>query len=175
MRLTAFQSVGGFDATLIAGEEPELCHRLRRNDWRIYRLDADMTVHDADMKRFSQWWRRCARTGYVSAEGAHRLGREKEHYAVRPFLSTWFWGLLLPITAFGAAWPTRGLSLMLLVGYFILASRIHRGIRHKGASAADSALYAFFCVLSKFPAMEGQIRYISRVVRRQQGSLIEYK
>jgi hypothetical protein len=30
-----------------AGEEPELCVRLRRRGWRILRLDAEMTRHDA--------------------------------------------------------------------------------------------------------------------------------
>ncbi|MCZ7679546.1 MAG: hypothetical protein M5U28_12595 [Sandaracinaceae bacterium] len=34
MRLDALLSVGGFDETLIAGEEPELCVSLRRAGWK---------------------------------------------------------------------------------------------------------------------------------------------
>ena len=56
-RAEAFKAVGGFNAGMIAGEEPEYCYRLRRAGWRIYNLDALMTLHDADMRRFSQWWK----------------------------------------------------------------------------------------------------------------------
>jgi GT2 family glycosyltransferase len=35
MRVEAFQQVGGFNPALIAGEEPELCVRLRQKGWKI--------------------------------------------------------------------------------------------------------------------------------------------
>ena len=35
MRASAFQQVSGFDASIIAGEEPELCVRLRQKGWKI--------------------------------------------------------------------------------------------------------------------------------------------
>jgi len=38
MRVGAFREVSGYRADLICGEEPELCVRLRRNDWRIWHL-----------------------------------------------------------------------------------------------------------------------------------------
>jgi hypothetical protein len=41
----AFQQAAGFNDALIAGEEPELCVRLRQKDWKIFRLDAEMTLH----------------------------------------------------------------------------------------------------------------------------------
>src|SRR5262249_3908521 len=47
MRVDAFEAVRGFRDTLIAGEEPELCVRLRAAGWRVWRLDAEMTIHDA--------------------------------------------------------------------------------------------------------------------------------
>ena len=40
---------------------------------------------------------------------------------VRQSRSNWFWGLLLPVAAAGAAWPSHGLSLLLLLGYPVLA------------------------------------------------------
>ena len=70
VRADAFEAVGGFDARLIAGEEPELCARLRQAGWKIWRLDAEMTSHDAAMTRFGQWWRRAVRSGYGYAQGA---------------------------------------------------------------------------------------------------------
>ena len=48
-RVTAFEAVGGFDATLGAGEEPELCRRLHRAGWQTHRVDTPMALHDADM------------------------------------------------------------------------------------------------------------------------------
>jgi len=63
MRLDALAAVGGFDPSLIAGEEPELCVRLRAAGWKIERLDAEMTLHDAAMERVEQWWKRTVRSG----------------------------------------------------------------------------------------------------------------
>src|SRR5512139_2136631 len=38
MRVDAFEEVHGFRPDLIAGEEPELCVRLRASGWKIWRL-----------------------------------------------------------------------------------------------------------------------------------------
>ena len=65
IRAEAFKAVAGFRDELIAGEEPELCLRLRELGWNIWRLDAEMTHHDAAITRFSQWWKRTVRSGYA--------------------------------------------------------------------------------------------------------------
>ena len=64
IRAEAFEAVGGFDPTAAAGEEPELCQRLRKAGWSVWRIDAEMTRHDLGMTRFRQWWRRQYRSGY---------------------------------------------------------------------------------------------------------------
>ena len=74
MRADAFAAACGFRADLIAGEEPELCVRLRANGWKVWRLAEEMTLHDATMTRFGQWWRRTLRGGYAFAEGASLHG-----------------------------------------------------------------------------------------------------
>jgi glycosyltransferase involved in cell wall biosynthesis len=56
MRVTALDQVGGYNPDIIAGEEPDLCFRLRERGWEIWRIDGDMTLHDAAMTRFGQWW-----------------------------------------------------------------------------------------------------------------------
>ena len=38
VRTTAFEEVGGFLPRIMAGEEPELCIRLRERGWKIWRL-----------------------------------------------------------------------------------------------------------------------------------------
>ena len=72
IRVDALRDVGGYDPTLTAGEEPELCARLRSRGWTIWRLDAPMTIHDAAMYRFRQWWLRAMRSGYGYAQVWHK-------------------------------------------------------------------------------------------------------
>ena len=48
-RTEAFRNASGFNEEIIAGEEPELCLRLRRNGYLIYRLPVDMACHDANI------------------------------------------------------------------------------------------------------------------------------
>ena len=114
MRTAALTQVGGFDARLIAGEEPELCVRLRRAGWRVWRLDAEMTLHDAAMTRAGQWWRRTARAGYAAAEGAAMHGRPPERHGVDKTRRALLWGLALPLAAvLGALWTPWALLLLL--------------------------------------------------------------
>jgi GT2 family glycosyltransferase len=67
MRVDAFLDVGGFDPTVMAGEDTELCNRLRLKGHGILHVDADMVRHDAAMMRLGQWWRRALRAGYGAA------------------------------------------------------------------------------------------------------------
>ena len=176
MRVACFQAVGGFDASLIAGEEPELCLRLRAKGWKIERLDVDMTLHDAAMQHFSQWWRREKRTGYAFAEAAHRFGSPPEHFRVALARRNWFWGLVLPVAALAPAYWTGGSSLILLLAYPLLWARVFRYCRTGRAfTAADAAVYAMFCTIGKFPQVAGQLKYVFAQMRRRPASIIEYK
>jgi GT2 family glycosyltransferase len=175
MRVSALRAVNGFNAALIAGEEPELCLRLRQSGWTILRLDAEMTLHDAAMTRFGQWWRRAGRAGHAFAEGAALHGHEPGHYCVRQTLSGWVWGLLLPLIVLGTAVPTRGKSLLLLSLYVLLALRIIWRSRGAGMPRNDAVVYGAFCTLSKFPQMLGQLRFVALGFLGRRSTLIEYK
>ena len=118
VRTVAFREAGGFNPAFIAGEEPELCVRLREKKWTLHRLDADVALHDADMHRFSQWWQRTTRAGYAFAEGAHTHGWRPERYCVREVRSGWAWGLLLPLTGLGLAWLTNGWSVLAMLAIY---------------------------------------------------------
>ncbi len=176
MRVESFQQVGGFNPTLIAGEEPELCVRLRQKGWKIIRLDAEMTIHDAQLTSFSQWWKRAIRAGHAYAEGAWLHGREPERHWVKESRSIWFWGLLLPVLALGMAWPTHGFSLLLLIGYPLLTYRIYRHMRlSRGFISIDAAIYALFCMMIKFPQVQGQSQFHLSRLLRQRPKMVEYK
>ncbi len=134
-RLAPFLAVGGFAPELIAGEEPDLCHRIRQKGWRIRRIDRDMTLHDAAMTRFSQWWQRNRRSGYATAEALVRRG--KGNLALwRQVASNCAWALPL----LWVLWP-------------ILWVRIC--LRH-------GPLEASFLTLGKLPHMQGQIDYLRK-------------
>ena len=177
MRAAALGAAGGFDARLIAGEESELCLRLRRAGWQIVRMDREMTLHDAAPHRFGQWWRRAVRAGHAYAEGAFLHGGGPERFRVRELLSILVWGLALPLLALAVAPWTRSGSLLLLVGgYAFLASRVcaHR-LRH-GDPVRDACLYALTTVIGKIAQAEGALRFAwNRFARGRGSDLLEYK
>ncbi len=174
MRTKAFGEAGGFDPQVIAGEEPELCVRLRQRGWKIFRIDAEMTIHDAAMTRFRQWWKRAIRAGHAFAEGAAMHGNAPERHWVRETLSNVLWGWLLPLLSLGLAWPSRGLSLLLLAAYPLLAWRIERRSRARMVPA-DARVYALYCVLGKFPMFIGCAQYLFSRATGVHRRPIEYK
>ncbi|MBD2777909.1 glycosyltransferase family 2 protein [Iningainema tapete] len=176
MRVSALQQVGGFNPTLIAGEEPELCVRLRRAGGKIFRIDADMTIHDAQMTRFGQWWKRNLRAGHAYAEGSWLHGGSPERHWLKESRSIWFWGLLLPLITVASVWFTSGFSLLLLlVAYAVLVYKVYKYTLKRGYNFSDAALYSLSCLLGKFPQVQGQLQFhISRLLKRQR-TLVEYK
>ena len=181
IRREAIEAVGGFNETMIAGEEPELSVRLRSNGGRIVRLAAEMTRHDAAMTRFGQWWRRARRAGHAYAEGAALHGRGPFRHNVRQLRSAWLWGVVLPaMAATGAAiapflgpiwWavPAAVLGLLLLQTFRIASKR-------RRAGAGERAfVYAVFCMIAKPAQAIGAVEFhINRLLGRRR-RLIEYK
>ena len=176
LRVDALRKVGGYDETLIAGEEPDLCVRLRAAGGRILRIDAPMTIHDAAMTRFGQWWKRTIRNGWAYAEGAARHGAPPERHWVRPTRSALVWGLAVPLAVVVAVAVVGPFALLLLLPYLLLGWKIRRWRRRAlGDNGRDASLYALFCVVAKLPEALGVVRF--RWVRATGGGarLIEYK
>lgn len=166
MRVAAFQQVGGFDDTLIAGEEPELCLRLRRAGWQVWRIDAEMTLHDAALTRFSQWWRRARRAGHAAAEGVLMHGRGPERYNVNRTIRAVFWGAVVPISAGVGAVITPWFGLVFL----LWPAQVLR-LRLRG----ETWTQAVFLVLGKLPEALGAMGAILDRVQGRRRGLIEYK
>jgi glycosyltransferase involved in cell wall biosynthesis len=172
MRAPAFESVHGFRPDMIAGEEPELCVRLRSAGWKIWRLDQDMTLHDAAMAHFGQWWKRTLRAGYAFAEGVHLHGAPPERHFVREWRRAWTWGLAIPLVTVGAtAWlGIWGLAVLLVypIQIFRLALLGPRSMRENWSRAV-------FLVLGKFPEVIGQLNFVYNKMTSKTAHLIEYK
>lgn len=165
MRVTAVQEVGGYRESLIAGEEPELCVRLRSNGGRIRRLDADMTFHDARISTIFQWWARSRRTGYAFAEGAALHGGPPERHWVKEHRRALAWGVFLPLALVFLAlfWSVS------LLGFVAYPLQILRLSKQMGWEVAT------FTVLGKFPEALGALEYHFNHLRHRQRGLIEYR
>jgi len=175
LRADAFRQVKGYNGALIAGEDPDLGVRLRQKGWLILRIDGEMTLHDMAMTRFSQWWRRSTRSGYAYAEGAAMHGGPPERHCVREIRRIILWGIVVPCVILGLAWPTRGLSLLLCLGYPLHAASIARRQGKAGLPPRDAWLYGVACVVGRFPNTVGAVRYwYGRLTGRHQ-AIIEYK
>ncbi len=175
VRLAAFQQVGGFNADVIAGEEPELCVRLRAAGWSIHRIDHEMTLHDAQMTRFKQWWKRAVRAGHAYAEGAAMHGKSADRHWVRECRSAWAWGFGVWFIALAAAPFTYGVSLVLLLGYLLLAWRVYKYGLRRGWSSRQARLYAAFTVLGKAAHCVGMLTYWLNRMRGKRTRIMEYK
>lgn len=174
MRLAALRQVDGFDPKVIAAEDDEICVRLRAAGWKILRIDAAMSEHDAAISRFGQWWKRAVRGGHGFAEGFAMHGQPPERHFARELRRCVWWGLVLPLIIIGLAWPTRGHSVVLLLGYGVTAWRAYRSRRRRGDSPADARLFAAFSVVAKFAELLGAVRYAYRRLLKRAPRLIEY-
>ncbi len=166
MRVAALRDAGGYREDLIAGEEPELCVRLRQAGWRIWRLDAEMTAHDAQIMRFGQWWQRSKRAGHAFAEGAALHGAAPERHWVAETRRALLWGALGPAAIV--------LSFVLLGPWGLLVALVYplqvlRLARRGGLS------WAFFSVIGKFAEARGALGYYWRRISGTEKRLIEYK
>lgn len=172
IRAEAFRAVGGFRAGLIAGEEPELCVRLRAAGWLVWRIDNEMALHDAAMTRFGQWWRRSVRSGYAFAEGAALHGAAPARHWVRETRSALAWGAGVPAAVL-VGWLALGpMALLALLIYPTQAARLF--ISGSGP-ARVRAWRAFFLVVGKFPEAVGQFKFHVHRAGAGRSGLIEHK
>lgn len=176
MRAAPVKSVGGFNDAMICGEEPELCIRLRQQGWKIYAIETDMALHDMDMHRFGQWWKRSVRGGWAVAEGAAMYAHLPERYMKKENISGWVWGAVFPMLMVSLVAVSHGATLLLLLfAYALLFFKIYTYRQKIGEGNKKSFLYAFFCTLSKVPQAIGQAKYWINRWQNKPATLIEYK
>jgi glycosyltransferase involved in cell wall biosynthesis len=176
-RVAALRASGGFDDSLVAGEEPELSQRLRRQGWKLLQVTDPMAVHDAQLLRFGAWWKRTYRSGHAYAQVCS-MGtglRIRTRFGLRQSLRVWFWAFVVPLAATAAALlqPLAGLAVLAL--YPIQVVRVAIGVLRQGHGPKIAAFYAGTWLPSMFAQWLGQCRFLlGRLTRRRTG-LIEYK
>jgi hypothetical protein len=172
IRTEAFEKAGRYLDALIAGEEPELCVRLRAAGWRVWRLDQEMTLHDAAMLHFGQWWRRQIRSGYAFAQGAYLHGNGPDRHWVWESRRALIWSIFIPVGAIIGLMMFGSLAGLLLLIY---PMQILRRMTNMSGSFVLRGQFAFFEQLSRFPEAIGQLRFVRDRVLRRRSRLIEYK
>ncbi len=179
MRRRALLETGGFDEGLIAGEEPELCRRMRARGYTILHIDHPMTGHDLQITHWCQYWRRATRAGHAYAEVSERYrgsndpswASERRGNLIRG--SLWPFSLVVAVLLsfrFGYLAPTLWLTM------FLLASvRSAWKARWKETNPRILLLYGIHSHIQHAPILVGQLQY---KLDKKQGTtrrLIEYK
>lgn len=182
-RVSALRAVDGYSNALIAGEEPDLCLRLRREGWTLLRVDAAMTLHDAAISSFSAFWKRTERGGFAYAEHVWIHGNGAIPSWRRQLFGIIFWGLMLPLLLLICiiAFVSQGCFPALVATMVVLSLyplQITRVARNKATATADSKFvweYASLVVVGKVAQAIGVLRCWGRHMMRRPGRLIEYK
>lgn len=170
-RLEALREVDGSDEALAAGEEADLCWRLRRRRWRIVCVDGIMAHHDLGMAGFGAYWRRAARSGQAYAEIGLRFARTDDPMWLRELLRN----LLVPpaalvlAAALLALFGPAGLAAAASIVAVRLAWKV-LALRKRMPSLRLRLLYVAHLTFVRLPLFVGTVRYlVRRALRPREG------
>lgn len=166
IRRDTFRAARGFREDLLAGEEPELCSRLRAQGGGIERLDVPMARHESHMLRFSQWLRREYRGGFMDfsvriPDGSQPFARER----FQTYAWTLGWLALCAALVLAGSLPggAAGAWLGLLVGVGLIPLQMLRQVRwcrRKGHDSESARIYGVLVVLLNWPKLVGQLCFL---------------
>lgn len=197
MRANAFHTAGGFDPTVVAGEEPELCQRLRALGGKVYRIDAEMVWHDSAITRFGQWWRRQVRGGYGWMDVVQRFGPGPDGAFERQVRGPRYWAVGWPAALLAVAFPAvawlwvgvstawrpatyaglAGLGAALLIAALLPLNmaRLAAKVRGRLPGWRPAAAFGALTMLAKWANVAGQMRWVRDRRAGRAARLIEYK
>lgn len=173
IRVSAYRSVDGYRENMIAGEEPEMCFRMRELGWKIMRIDAEMTLHDAAMTSITQWWKRHKRAGHAYAESNYLHGDSAEKFRLKETRSDLVWAFLLPLILVASAW--NWLLVFALAIYPVQVLRLTMRDKRRYKKMSHAILVACSNVCSKFPQTVGILTFYKNLLLGKKQQLIEYK
>lgn len=164
-RVSAYSQAGGFDDSVLAGEEPELCSRIRRLGFKVLRIEVSMSLHDMNMHKLSQWWQRGVRGGYGALDVRSRHGVQDFN---RLIFSAWVWVLGWPVLSFvlvaaaGLIFGTTaagGVALLALAVLPLQVLRVARSGQKRGLGRADALGYGALMMVNKWSSAWGHVKW----------------
>lgn len=181
LRVVALREVGGYNDLLIAGEEPEMCVRLRARGWRIWSNGQEMTLHDVAITRLTQWWHRSRRTGYAFAELAALHGDGGDPGWRRLLRSALGWTAINIAAIVGvilfALLDDPLLRLVALAPAALAGVQLLRMARSKRAriGGRHALQWSGLMMVAKAAQTLGWLRFKLQRITRARATLIEYK
>ncbi len=180
IRIAALQAVGGYDPSVVAGEEPEMCQRLRAAGWAIERVNQEMTLHDAAMLQFGQWWKRQVRSGYGVTDVSARFGQHGLFVGIARSARNWAIGypafvLGVAILSFVIFRPAAA-GLVITLTIALLPLQMLRVAWKKRAYGAPAAIaYGVLTMVSKWAFYQGSRQYWNDRAAGKLARQIDYK
>lgn len=163
MRRSALSEVGGYDPSLAAGEEPELCGRLRARGYRIMHLDYPMTGHDLNMTSWVQYWKRGVRCGYAYAQVASKYHDNSDPmWALESRANFWkggFWILSLVSVLVALAWTPWAFAAWIICATAACLRSAWRARWKAPGSPVLLLLYGMHSHLAQVPILFGQVKF----------------
>lgn len=163
IRCSVFRQLGGFNEMVPAGEEPDLCARVRSLGLAVFRLEAPMAIHDAGHVSFGDWWGRAVRSGFGYAQSV-LLGNG---YGLRPVAGIIFWSGIFPFSVLALGVVLGAEYSLLGIFYLVLFAKIAISRLSVGWKVSEAALYGASCVVCKFPQLLGVCLFVLANVRRR--------
>ncbi|WP_086934319.1 glycosyltransferase [Agarilytica rhodophyticola] len=175
VKAKVFKEVGGFSENIIAAEDDDVCLRIRRDGYKIFRLDVEMSRHDANIMHLSQWYRRSKRGGHGYANINHIHGNGPDKYFRRELMSVMVWGGCVPLAflLFLPIQPKLALAILVLYTMFITKTVMRR--LKLGDSFKVALAYGVLIFTGKIPELMGVFEYWKNRLLSRKHQLIEYK
>ena len=171
---------GGFDETLIAGEEPELCRRISALGFNILHVDRPMTKHDLAITRWQQYWKRSTRAGHAFAEVSDKFQQSDQPFWLAESRRNRNRGITL-LSMFsigvGASVLYQNPVPIFLAGAALIALALRSAwkARWKSTDRVALLLYGFHSHLQQLPIFLGQLQYWLNRRKGKRSMLLEYK
>lgn len=177
MRTDVLRSVGGFNDTLIAGEEPELCRRIRQQGYIILHIDVPMTLHDLAIHKFSAYWKRAFRAGHAYAEISNRFKDSDDPLWKADSRKNLVRGSLYicAIIALIFSGMVPFLLPLLACGFVAIMVRTYRQCRWKSDNQFTLWLYTLHSHFQQIPILCGQLSFYWHRQRGLKQQLVDYK
>jgi GT2 family glycosyltransferase len=181
-RLSALQQVDFYNPAMIAGEDTELSTRLRKRGWRLLRIDAEMTLHDAAITRFWQWWNRTRRSGHAFGELAFLHPDARDPSWSNRVHNIIFWGgamtsvmvtaVVLALTVSPWWWIA---GLLAVLPWPVRMAQLAKQQRRRGLSPKVARASGILLIVGKLAQFLGLISYYRNRAAGRSSALIEYK
>jgi glycosyltransferase involved in cell wall biosynthesis len=180
IRRAVVERINGYDESLIAGEDAEVCYRIRALGYKIVHIGRRMTGHDLAIHRFSQYWRRSLRTGHAYAEISERFCHSATPVWSREARRNRLQGAVMLAIVAGSpilSLATRSLLPIAAAIAITAALSVRTAIRTrwKCADLSTRLLYGLHSHLGQIPIWFGQLKYQLNSLSGRASELIEYK